>query len=90
MLWIGAVIAYIGPGVAATTGKPETVRNVWTGMEIIGCYVLVPIGLGSWATGLMMALGSRWGLLRHYWAVVSFVLTTIATVILIAHMPMCR
>ncbi len=39
------------------------------------------------ATGLVMSLGSRWGLFRHYWVVFSFVLTTLATVILIAHMP---
>jgi hypothetical protein len=85
--WIGAVIAYLGLGIAATTGNPETVRSAWPGMAIIGWYVLVPMALGSWATGLVMALGSRWGLFRHYWVVFSFVLTTVATVTLIAHMP---
>ena len=85
--WIGAVIAYIGLGVAATNGDAETTRSAWTAMEIVGWYVLVPMALGSWATGLVMSLGSRWGLFRHYWVVFSFVLTTLATVVLIAHMP---
>lgn len=85
--WIGAVIAYIGLGVAATNGDAETTRSAWTAMEIVGWYVLVPMALGSWVTGLVMSLGSRWGLFRHYWVVFSFVLTTLATVVLIAHMP---
>lgn len=85
--WIGAVVAYIALGVAATVGDSGTVRAAWTAMEIVGWYVLVPLALGSWGTGLVMALGSRWGLFRHYWVLFSFVLTTIATVILVLHMP---
>ena len=85
--WIGAVLAYIALGVTAKTGDPETVRGAWTGIEVIGWYVLVPMALSSWATGLVMSLGSRWGLLRYYWVLFAFVLTTLATVILIAHMP---
>lgn len=85
--WIGAVLAYIGLGVAATNGTPDTVRASWTAMEIIGWYVLVPLSIGCWLTGLVMALGSRWGLLRHYWVLFSFVLTTLAVVVLIMHMP---
>ncbi|HEX8510749.1 MAG TPA: hypothetical protein VF635_14775 [Propionibacteriaceae bacterium] len=58
--WIGAVIAYIGLGVAATrSGTADTVRAAWTAMEIIGWYVLIPLALGSWATGLVMSLGTR-------------------------------
>ena len=85
--WVGAVIAYIGLGIAATNGSPETVRGAWAGMEIVGWYVLVPMALGSWLTGLVMSLASRWGLFRHYWVVFSFVLTTLATVTLVVHMP---
>lgn len=62
-------------------------RGAWTAMGVVGWYVLVPMALGSWVTGLVMSPGSRWGLFRHYWVVFSFVLTTLATVILIAHMP---
>ena len=86
--WIGAVIAYIGLGVAATRrGTPDTVGAAWTAMEIIGWYVLIPLALDAWASGLVMSLGTRWGLFRHYWVLFAFVLTTFATVILILHMP---
>jgi len=86
--WIGAVLAYLGLGIAATrSDNPTTVRGAWLAMEIVGWYVLVPLALGSWVTGLVMSLGTRWGLLRYYWVVVAFVLTSIAVVILLLHMP---
>lgn len=86
--WIGAVIAYLALGVAAvTTDDVGTVRSAWTGMEVIGWYAIVPLALSSLVTGLVMALGTKWGLFRHYWVVISFVLTVVATVVLLSHMP---
>jgi hypothetical protein len=86
--WIGAVVAYLALSVAAmTTPEAQTVRAAWIGMEMTGWYVIVPLAVASWLTGLVMALGTKWGLLRHYWVLFSFVLTTIATVILLLHMP---
>jgi hypothetical protein len=56
-------------------------------MERIGWRVIVPIAVGSLITGLLMALGTRWGLFQHYWVLISMLLTSLATVILILHMP---
>jgi len=86
--WVGAVIAYIGLGTAAVlSDSPATVRSAWVAMELIGWYVLVPLALGSWLTGLVMSLGTRWGLFRYYWVLFAFVLTTLATTVLLMHMP---
>ena len=86
--WIGAVVAYIALGIAATrSGSPDTVRSAWAAMEIIGWYVLIPLALGSWVTGLVMSLGTRWGLFRYYWVLVAFVFTTLAATVLVMHMP---
>jgi len=41
----------------------------------------------AWAsllTGLVMSLGTRWGLFRHYWVLISLLLTILATVVLLA------
>jgi hypothetical protein len=86
--WIGAVVAYLGLGVAAVASEaPRTIRAAWIGMEITGWYVIVPLALGSLVTGLVMALGTKWGLFRHYWVVFSLGLTVFAAVVLLLHMP---
>jgi hypothetical protein len=56
-------------------------------MELTGWYVIVPLALASVLTGLVMALGTKWGLFRHYWVLISFVLTILAIVVLLLHMP---
>lgn len=86
--WIGAVLMHLALGVAAvTTENVQTIRAAWTAMELTGWYVIVPLAIASLLTGLVMALGTKWGLFRHYWVVISFALTTFATVILLLHMP---
>ena len=86
--WIGTVIAYLALGVAASSGSDaQTVRAAWIAMELIGWYVIVPLAIASLLTGLVMALGTSWGLFRHYWALFSFMLTVLATVVLLLHMP---
>ncbi len=86
--WIGAVIAFLALVVAAmTTQDAQTLRVAWILMELTGWYVIVPLALASLLTGLVMALGTKWGLFRHYWVLISFVLTVFATTILLLHMP---
>lgn len=86
--WIGTVIAYLALGAAASTSQdPQTLRGAWIAMELIGWYVIVPLALGSLLTGLVMAFGTRWGLLRHHWVLISFGLTVFAAGVLVAHMP---
>ena len=72
---------------AVRSNDVETVRAAWVAMEITGWYVIVPIAVLSLLTGLVMALGTKWGLFRYYWVAISFVLTLFSTVILILHMP---
>ena len=86
--WIGGVVAYLALGVAAATSQDaQTVRAAWIAMELTGWYVIVPLALASLLTGLVMALGTKWGLFRHYWVLFSLVLTILATVVLLLHMP---
>ena len=86
--WIGAAAAYVVLGLAAESSEDAaTIRAAWIGMELIGWFVIVPMALASLATGVIMGLVTRWGLLRHYWVVISLVLTTFATAVLLLHMP---
>lgn len=86
--WIGAVVAFLALAfVARATQDDQTLRGAWMGMESIGRFVLVPLSVSSLLSGLVMSLGTKWGLFRHYWVLLSLVLTTLATVILVQHMP---
>ena len=86
--WIGAVVSYLALGVGAVSSQDaRTVRAAWVAMELTGWYVIVPLALASLVTGIVMALGTRWGLFRHYWVLFSLVLTALATVVLLLHMP---
>jgi hypothetical protein len=86
--WIGAVLAYLVLVLSAITGHDaSTLRAAWIGMELIGWYLIVPLALAALLTGLVMAFGTPWGLFRHYWVLISFGLTAVATVVLLQHMP---
>jgi hypothetical protein len=86
--WIGAAAAYLAAGVAArVSDQVPTVRAAWISMELIGWLVIVPLGCLAFLTGLVMSVGTRWGLIRHYWVLIALVLTSLALVVLILHMP---
>jgi len=86
--WIGAVVAYLALGVSAVSSQePQTVRAAWIAMELTGWYAIVPLALAALFTGIVMSLGTPWSLFRHYWVLISLVLTTLSTIILLLHMP---
>jgi hypothetical protein len=86
--WIGAVVAYLALGVSAMTSQDaQTVRAAWIAMEVTGWFVILPLAVAALVTGLVMALGTPWGLFRHYWVLITLVLTILATVVLGLHMP---
>jgi hypothetical protein len=55
-------------------------------MELTGWYVIVPLALAALLSGIVMALGTPWGLFRHYWVLITLGLTTLSTVVLLLHM----
>ena len=84
--WIGSVVAFLALVVTAMTGSEERLRAAWIAMETIGRFAIIPLAIASLLTGIVMALATRWGLFRHYWVLISFVLTILANVILLLNM----
>jgi hypothetical protein len=83
--WIGAIAAYIALDVATVTSDdPGTLRAAYAGMELIVQSVIVPLAIATLATGITVSLGTRWGLFRHYWVVISLLLTLVATAVLLS------
>jgi hypothetical protein len=82
--WIGAVAGYLALDVASATSRNTgTLRAAYLGMELISRFVVVPLALASLVTGLIVSLGTKWGLFRHYWVLISLVLTVVATLVLV-------
>src|SRR5229473_3235612 len=86
--WIGTVMAYLVLGVTAVI-SPDTqiVCAAWTAMDVTGWWAIVPLAVAALLTGLVMSLGTPWGLFRHYWVLISLALTIGCTVVLLLHMP---
>jgi hypothetical protein len=86
--WVGAVMAYLPLAISAVTGEDtETGHAAWIAMELIGWFVIVPLALATLLTGLVISLGTPWGLFRHRWVLITLVLTIISAVVLVLHMP---
>ena len=86
--WIGAVCAYLAVAFAVpVTREPATVRAAWIAMDLLGWYAIVPLAAASLTTGILLGSLTRWGLLRHYWVLISFLGTTLLTAVLVLHMP---
>lgn len=85
MGWLGAVAAYLALDVAVMSSEdPATLRAAYVSMGLIVTWVIVPLALAALASGVVMAVGTPWGLLRHYWVLVSLVLTTLGVAVLLA------
>lgn len=81
--WIGAVAAYLVLDVTvATSQDPQTVRPAWIAMGLVVTWAIVPLAIASLLTGLVMALFTKWGLFRHWWVLISLLLTIGASLVL--------
>jgi len=82
--WAGALAVFLAHALAGLVSPDEqTVRAVSLAMGITAWYVILPLSLSSLTTGLIQALGTAWGLFRHYWIVFKLLLTAAATIVLL-------
>lgn len=85
--WIGAVIAFLALVIAAMTREDvQILRAVWIALDLLGSLVIVPLAIVSLLSGLVMSLGTKWGLFQHYWVLFSFALTVLAVLVLLGNM----
>jgi hypothetical protein len=85
--WLGAVAGFLALSVVGlTSDDAQTVRAAYLAMNSIGWFVLVPLSLASLLTGLVQSLGTKWGLLLHYWVLVKLMLNVVASIILVLYM----
>jgi hypothetical protein len=86
--WLGAVLAYLSLDITAvTSGDIQTVRGAYSAMQVNVVYVICPLAVASVIIGTINALGTSWGLVRHYWVLVKLLLTVFAATILLIETP---
>lgn len=84
--WLGAVAAFLALAlVGLASDDARLVRAAYLSMERTTWLVIVPLAFASLLTGLVVSLGTPWGLFRHYWVVAKLVITVLATILLLAH-----
>jgi hypothetical protein len=84
--WLGAVVAFLGLAIVGLTGgEPMRVRAAYVAMDLVTWTVIVPASFASLLTGVIQALGTPWGLFRHWWVLIKAALTLVATLLLLVH-----
>ncbi|MBB1261722.1 hypothetical protein [Streptomyces alkaliterrae] len=84
--WLGAVAAFLALAAAGLRGDDDArTRGLYAAAEVLTWWVIVPLALASLVTGVVQALGTPWGLLRHYWVVAKLGLTVLAVGLLLLH-----
>lgn len=84
--WVGAVFSFLVLAFAGLISQdPETARAAHIAMDLTGWFAIVPLAFASLLTGLIQSLGTDWGLFRHYWVLIKFLLTAFATTVLMVH-----
>ena len=82
--WLGAVVAYLVLDLTvAFSGDAKLVRASWVAMGLVVSWAIVPLALASLVTGVVMSLGTKWGLVRHWWVLISLALTILAALVLL-------
>lgn len=85
--WLGAVVAFAALAVVGIASDDAgLVRGAYLSMEVVGTFVLVPLALLSLLSGIVMSLGTSWGLFRHYWVVFKLLITVVSTTVLLVYM----
>ena len=81
---LGAVAGFLALAVAGLSSEnAQTVRGAYVAMALTAWFVIFPLVFAAMLTGLVQSLGTAWGLFRHYWVLVKFLLTVLTIVVLL-------
>lgn len=73
--WLGIVFVKLVLGIAAITTDESGVSGaLYLSMEVVNV-TFPPAAIGTIVTGVLLSLGTKWGLLRHYWVATKLTLT---------------
>ncbi|QFZ22441.1 hypothetical protein [Saccharothrix syringae] len=71
--WLGVTVANLVLALSAFTAP-----HLYQAMALLGDRVVLPLALTALVTGLVLSLGTKWGLVKHKWVLAKFVVTVVA------------
>ncbi|MEV5607080.1 DUF2269 domain-containing protein [Streptomyces sp. NPDC052225] len=78
--WLGVTLGLLALAVTATTtGAGPAVEASARSMKLFADWLVIPLALLTLLSGLVLSLGTPWGLARHRWIYVKFWLTLATT-----------
>ncbi|WP_436985163.1 DUF2269 domain-containing protein [Streptomyces sp. enrichment culture] len=78
--WLGLTLGLLALGTtAATTGSAVSVEASVRTMKLFADWLLLPVAFLTLFSGLVLSLGTAWGLALHRWVVTKFWLTLATT-----------
>lgn len=84
--WFGAATAVLVLAVAGlTSADADTASAAHVGTELIWRFAILPFSIAALLTGVVQAVGTPWGLFRHYWVVTKFSIALGAVLLLLLH-----
>ena len=72
--WLGVDVVLLVLGIAGRAGVDAAV--VYPAMGLVGRLLFVPLSVLAWLIGVVNAVVTPWGLVRHRWVLTKLVLTT--------------
>ncbi|GAB2741187.1 DUF2269 domain-containing protein [Kitasatospora kifunensis] len=77
--WLALMLCLLTLGTAGlTTRDAETLRSAYRAMQLLGGVLILPLSLLTLVSGLILSLGTPWGLFRFRWISTKFWLTLAA------------
>ena len=85
--WIGAAAAFLPLAIIVLSSQDnQVVRSAYLAMDVIARFIIVPSSLGAFLTGTVLSLFTPWGLFRHYWVLLKFLINVVAILVLLSYM----
>lgn len=79
--WLGLIGALIVLEVIGLNSADQALQaGISIAMAAIACWILIPLVFASLCTGLVLAVGTSWGLSRHWWLVAKSGIAAVLTV----------
>ncbi|WP_031063760.1 hypothetical protein [Streptomyces sp. NRRL WC-3742] len=77
--WLGLMLCVLTLGATGLlTSSADTLRSAYRAMPLLGDVLVLPLSLVTLLSGLLLSLGTPWGLFKYRWVAVKFWLTLAA------------